>query len=124
MKWAVVDVESLVQTEAGVQHIAADEGSRAVAVCLEHFRDGGDGGRDLLAVFFDAVNKRVRRIQQRCMGGKRQGNGTIDAAEQGSALCGRIQIWSADFTVPVAAQVICTQSVDGYENNGRYAAGR
>lgn len=53
------------------------------------------------------------------MGRKGEGNRTVDPAEQGSALRERVQIWSADVTVPIAAQVICTQGVDGYENDGR-----
>jgi hypothetical protein len=122
MKRAVVDVESLVQTEAGVQHIAADESSGAVAVCLEHLRDSDDVG-NLLAIFFNAVDKRVRGTQQGCMRRKGEGNRTVDPAEQRSALRERVQIWSAEFTVPIAAQMICTQGVDGYEDDGRYAAG-
>jgi hypothetical protein len=57
------------------------------------------------------------------MGRKRERNGTIDAAEQSSALRERIQIWSVDLTVPVAAKVICAQGIDGDQYDGRYAAG-
>jgi hypothetical protein len=57
------------------------------------------------------------------MGRKSQRNGTIGAAEQSSALRERVQIWSADLAVPIAAKVIRTQGIDGYENDGRYAAG-
>jgi len=57
------------------------------------------------------------------MGRKRERNGTIDAAEQGSAWRERVQIWSADLTVPIAAQVICPQGIDGDQYDGRYAAG-
>ena len=64
VKRAVVDVESPVQTEAGVQHIAADEGSCAVAACLEHSRECDDVRRDVLAVFFHAVRKRVGGTHQ------------------------------------------------------------
>jgi len=32
-------------------------------------------------------------------------------------------MWSADFTVPIAAKVICAQGIDGYENDGRCVTG-
>jgi hypothetical protein len=90
---------------------------------LEQLRHSYDAAGDLLAIFLDAVDKRVRGTKQRCMGRKGQGNRTVQLSEQGSPLCERVQIWSADFTVPIAAQVIWAQRVDGYEKDGRCAAG-
>ena len=116
VKRAVVDVESPVQTEAGVQHIAADESRRTVATRLEHRRERDDAARDLLAVFFDAVNKRISGTQQRGMGRKGQGNRAVHLAEQGSALRQRVQVRSADLAIAVAAEMVCAQCIDGYQN--------
>jgi hypothetical protein len=58
------------------------------------------------------------------MGRKSQRNGTVDAAEQSSALRERVQVWSVDLTVPIAAKVIRAQGIDGDQYDGRYAAGR
>ena len=68
MKWAVINVESLSQTEACVQNITTDESCRAIAICLKHFCDSDEATADPLAVFFDAVNKWVSRAQQGSMG--------------------------------------------------------
>ena len=59
VKRAVIDVESAVQTEPCIQHIAADEGGRAKAVRLQHRAAGWYAGPDLLAIFLDAVYERV-----------------------------------------------------------------
>ena len=123
MKRAVVKIEPLIQTEAGVQHIAADESCCTVPTCLEHLRQRDNAAGNLLAVFFNAVNKRICGTQQRSMGRKRERNETVHLAEQGSPSSERVEMRSADFAVTVAAKVICAQRIYGYQNYGRCLTG-
>ena len=104
VKRAVVDVESPVQTEAGVQHIAADEGSGAVATRLEHRRERDDAGRDLLAVFFHAVNKRVGGTEQRRMGGQGHGHRAVHLAEERSSVRQPVHVRSANLASTRSSQ--------------------
>src|SRR6185437_9948855 len=123
MKWAVVDIESLIQTEAGVQHISADESRRTVPTGLKHFRQGDDAAWNFLTVFFNAMDKRICGTQHGCMGGEGEGNQTVYLAEQGSFSSERVEMRSTYFAVPVAAKVICAQGIYGYQNYGRCLTG-
>jgi hypothetical protein len=123
MKGAVVEIESLIQTEAGVQHIAADESRSAVATSFKHLRQCENATGDFLAVFFNPVHKGIRGTQQRRMGRKGEGNQTVYLAEQGSPSSKRVEMRSTDFAVPVAAKVIRAQGIDGYQNYGRCLPG-
>ena len=51
-------------TDVASPEPAADEGGSAVATCLEHRRQRDDAGREMLAVFFNAMRKRIRGTEQ------------------------------------------------------------
>ena len=57
------------------------------------------------------------------MGRKGQRNQTLYLAEQGSPSGKRVEMRSTDFAVPIAANVICAEGIDGYQNDRRNALG-
>ena len=90
---------------------------------FKHLRQSKNAAGNLLTVFFNTVHKGIRGTQQRCMRRKSEGNQAIYLAEQDSPSSERVEMRSTDFSVSVAAKVICAQRIYGYQNYGRRLTG-
>ena len=115
---AVVFVKALVQTVAPVKKFTADESRCLVTVRLQHRSQRHRAGGNALPVFFHEILKGVGGSEQRRV--RRQGkrNLRLSIGEESPSLRKRIDVRGVDFGVPVGAQVVGPQGINGNQDYG------
>ena len=114
----IVDVESLVQPEAGIHGKGSDESRRRVAPVFKDLGQGRLVGRERVApVIADAVNVRIGSRQDRGVGGKRQRDGGVGLDEAHAAGGQGVQVRGLGARVPVAPEPVGPRRVQSDQQN-------